>query len=159
MLFSTLWAYWTKIKTTIGFTPFHLVHKVDVVLLIECEIPTLQTTVKLLMNTTPLKQCLISLETLYKDRHSSLQNNEASKKCTKDTFNHHVNLRSFNEGDLVLSYDITQNTLGHGKFESLLCGPFIIKHFFKKGEYTLSHPKITLLKDPFNGLYLKRFYP
>jgi len=68
MLFSTLWAYRMKIKTTIGFTPFHLVYKVDVVLPIECEIPTLQTTVKLLTNTTPLKKCLISLETLDKDR-------------------------------------------------------------------------------------------
>jgi hypothetical protein len=103
------------VKTTIGFTPFHLIHGVEAVLPIECEIPTLHMTIELLPNTTLIEQQLISLESLDEDQRSSLQNNEASKKCSKDTFDHHVNLRSFNEGDLVLSYDIAHDTLGHGK--------------------------------------------
>ena len=40
-LFSTLWAYQTSVKTTTGFTPFQLVYGLEVVLLIECEIPSL----------------------------------------------------------------------------------------------------------------------
>lgn len=42
MLFSTLWAYHTLIKTTTRFTPFQLVHVVEVILLIKCEIPLLK---------------------------------------------------------------------------------------------------------------------
>jgi hypothetical protein len=37
--------------------------------------------------------------------------------------------------------------------------PFIVKHCLTKGAYILSHPEGNLLKDPVNGLYLKRFYP
>jgi hypothetical protein len=64
-----------------------------------------------------MDQCLLTLESLDEDRLSLLQHNEATKKWSKSTFNYHVNLHSFNEGDLVLAYDIAHDTLGHGKFE------------------------------------------
>lgn len=35
MLFSTLWAYQTSLKTSTGFTPFQLVHGLEAVLPIE----------------------------------------------------------------------------------------------------------------------------
>ena len=47
-LFSALWAYRTSVKTTTGFTPFHLVYGLEVVLPIECEIPSLKIAVELL---------------------------------------------------------------------------------------------------------------
>jgi hypothetical protein len=56
---------------------------------------------------------------LDEDRQSSLQKNEVAKKWSKATYDRHANLRSFNEGDLVLAYNIARNTLDHGKFESL----------------------------------------
>jgi hypothetical protein len=80
MLFSTLWAYRTAVKTATSFTPFHLVHEVKETLPIECEIPTLHTAIELLPDTAPMEQCLMNLESLDKDRQSSLQNNEAAKK-------------------------------------------------------------------------------
>jgi hypothetical protein len=80
MLFSTLWAYRTAVKTAIGFTPFHLVHGVKETLPIECEIPTLHTTIEILPYTTPMEQRLLNLESLDEDRRSSLQNNEVAKK-------------------------------------------------------------------------------
>jgi hypothetical protein len=115
MLFSALWAYRTAVKTATGFTPFHLVHGVEATLPIECEIPTLHTAIELLPDTAPLEQRLLNLESLDEDRRSSLQNNEAAKKRSKATFDRHVNLRSFREGDLVLAYDIAHDTLGHGQ--------------------------------------------
>jgi len=42
MLFLALWAYRTTVKTSTGFTPFQLVYGLEVVLPIECEIPSLQ---------------------------------------------------------------------------------------------------------------------
>jgi hypothetical protein len=80
------------------------------------------------------------------------------KNGQKATFDRHVNLRSFNEGDLVLAYDIAHDTFGHGKFESLWHGPYIIQHCLTKGAYILASPKGHPLKEPVNGLYLKKFY-
>jgi hypothetical protein len=80
MLFFMLWAYRTTVKIAIGFTPIHLVHGVEGTLPIECEIPTLCTTIELLPDTAPMEQRLLNLESLDEDRRSSLQNNEASKK-------------------------------------------------------------------------------
>jgi hypothetical protein len=158
MLFSALWAYRTVVKTATGFTPFHLVHGIEATLPIECEIPTLRTAIELLPDTAPMEQCLLNLESLDEDRRSSLQNNEAAKKWSKATFDRHVNLHSFNEGDLILAYDIAHDTLGHGKFESLWHGPYIVQHCLTKGAYILASPEGYPLKEPINGLYLKKFY-
>jgi hypothetical protein len=105
-----------------------------------------------------MEQRLLNLESLDEDRRSSLQNNEAAKKWSKATFDRHVNLLSFNEGDLVLAYDIAHDTLGHGKFESLWHGPYIIQHCLTKGAYIMASPEGHPLKEPVNGLYLKKFY-
>ena len=67
-------------KMTTGFTPFHLVHEVEATLPIEWEIPTLHTTIELLLDTTPMEQNFLNLESLDEDRRSSLQNNVAAKK-------------------------------------------------------------------------------
>jgi hypothetical protein len=72
MFFSALWAYRTAVKTTTGFTPFHLVHGVEATIPIMCEIPTVCTTIELLPDTTPIEQCLLNLESLDEYRRSSL---------------------------------------------------------------------------------------
>jgi hypothetical protein len=159
MLFSTLWAYHIVVKTTTNFTPFDLVHGVEVVLPIECEIPTLCTAIDLFSDTTSMEQRFLNIKSLDKDWCSSLQNNKAAKKCSKGVFDHQVYLWSLKEGDLVLAHNITHDTLGHGKFESLWRGPFIVRHCLTKGAYILVHPEADTLKDPSNGLYLKKFYP
>jgi hypothetical protein len=64
MLYPTLWAYQTSIKTSIDFSPFQLVHSVESILSIECEIPSLRLVVKLLPNTSDLEECLVHLESL-----------------------------------------------------------------------------------------------
>ena len=51
-LFSALWAYRTFTKTAMGFTPFQLMYGLEVVLMIECEIPSLRLTIELLPHTT-----------------------------------------------------------------------------------------------------------
>jgi hypothetical protein len=52
MLFSALWAYRTSVKSATGFTPFQLVYGIEVVLSIECEIPSLKLAIELLPNTS-----------------------------------------------------------------------------------------------------------
>ena len=42
MLYPALWAYQTVVKTATGFSAYHLVHGVDSILPVECEIPSLK---------------------------------------------------------------------------------------------------------------------
>ena len=137
MLFSSLWAYRTSTKTATGFTPFRLVHGIESVLPIECQIPSLHLTVELLLDTSPLEERLLQLEQTIEDRQATLQAIKAAKTRSKIQYDSHVHPRTFNEGDMVLVYDQPNDKLGKGKFESMWYGPYIIHHFLEKGAYTL----------------------
>ena len=79
MLFSTLWDYCTYTNTTTGFTPFHLVHDVESILSIECQIPSLCLAIELLPDTSPLEERLLLLEQTNEDRRATLQAIEETK--------------------------------------------------------------------------------
>jgi hypothetical protein len=64
MLYPVLWAYRTSVNTATGFSPFKLVHDVDLILHIECEIPSLRLVVALLPDAFDIKRCLVHLESL-----------------------------------------------------------------------------------------------
>jgi hypothetical protein len=64
MLYSTLWAYRTSVKTATSFSPFQLVYGLEAVFPIECQIPSLKLAVELLPDTTPLEEHLLYLEQL-----------------------------------------------------------------------------------------------
>jgi hypothetical protein len=71
MLYSTLWAYRTSVKTTTSFSPFQLIYGLEVVLPIECQIPSLKLAIQLLPDTSPLEEQLVHLEQLNEQRHDA----------------------------------------------------------------------------------------
>jgi hypothetical protein len=83
MLFSTLWAYQTSIKSATGFTPFQLVCGVEAILPIECEIPSLKLAVKLLPNTSAEEERLLYLMRLDKTQRDATLVIVAQKKRVK----------------------------------------------------------------------------
>jgi len=93
-LYSTLWVYRTTIKTVTDSTPFHLVHGIEVILPIECEIPILRS--------------------VDENQRASLQHNEAMKWCYKAIYDQRVQPHRFHEGDLVLAL---LAALGKPRFE------------------------------------------
>ena len=62
MLYPVLWAYRTNVKTATGFSPFQLIHRVEAVTPVECEILSLKISIHVLPDTTELEERLLHLE-------------------------------------------------------------------------------------------------
>ena len=137
MLFLALWAYKTSVKTATSFTPFQLVYGLEVIFLIECEIPSLKLAVQLLLETSALEARLVELKQLDETRRDATTANEAHKHCVKIQYDKSICSRDFSKGDLVLVYDQANDTLGAGKFVAMWHGPYIVKRVFDKVSYEL----------------------
>ena len=64
MLYLALCAYRTAIKTATGFSPYELIHGVESVLPVECEIPSLKLAIEILPYTSVVEEGLVHLEHL-----------------------------------------------------------------------------------------------
>ena len=64
MLYPSLWPYRTEVKTTTIFSPYQLVHGMESVLPVECEIHSFNLAIELLPYTSPLEERLVHLEQL-----------------------------------------------------------------------------------------------
>ena len=98
------------------------------------------------------------MEHLDELRRDVLIANEAHKNRVKNQYDKSVKPRIFFEGELVLLWDQDKESLGVGKFSSMLLGPYVMSKFLKKGAYELTDFKGNKLSDPRNGLYLKNYY-
>jgi transposase InsO family protein len=79
-IFSSLWAYHTLVKTATGFTHFHLVYGIKVVLPIKCKIPLLKLKVELLPHTYVEEERFLHLTRLDKTRRDVALVNETYQK-------------------------------------------------------------------------------
>ena len=68
ILFSALWAYRTSVKTSTGFTPFQLIYGLELVLPIECEIPSLKLAIEFLPATYEEEKHFLYLDHLDDNR-------------------------------------------------------------------------------------------
>ena len=64
LLFVSLWAYQTSVRTATRFTPFQLVYVLEAILPIECEIPSLKIAIVILPTTSAEEECLLHLTCL-----------------------------------------------------------------------------------------------
>ena len=127
MLYPALWAYRTAVKTATGFSPYQLVHGVESVLPVECEIPSLKLAIELLPETSPLEESLVHLEHLDEQRGDALVALEVNKRHVKVQYDKSVYPRRFSEGDLVLLWDQAKEPLGARKFNPMWHGPYVVK--------------------------------
>ena len=87
------------------FTPFHIIHEVDYVLPIECQIPSLYISIKVIPKSSILVQFLITLKQVDKDYIMEIQTIQATKKHSKSHSNTYVHPHKFQYGNLVHVYD------------------------------------------------------
>ena len=127
MLYPVLWAYRTAVKTATSFSPYQLVHGVESVLSIECEIPSLKLAIELLPDTSSLEEHLVHLEQLDEQRQDALVALEVNKCHVKVQYDKSVHPRKFSEGGLVLLWDQAKEPLGEGKFNPMWHGPYMVK--------------------------------
>ena len=109
MLYPALWAYRTNVKTTTGFSPFQLIHGVEVVTLVKYEIPSLNIDIHVLPDMTELEERLLHLEHLDEQRRDALTSNEAHKNRVKSNMINRSCLRFFLKGSLSFSGTRTKN--------------------------------------------------
>ena len=124
-------------RNATGFTPFQLVYGLEVILPIQCEIPSLKLTIDLLPNTSEEEACLFNLIHIDEMRPESQFSNEAHKRRIKAQYDKHVQPHIFLEGDLVLLYDQEADVIGTGKFEPIMHDPYMVKRVLAKGDYEL----------------------
>lgn len=122
------------------------------IFLIECEIPSLKIAIQLLPETSALEE---KLDETYWYAATA---NEAHKHRVKTQHDKSVHPRVFSEGNLLLVYDQANDALRADKFVAMWHGPYIIKRVLSKGSYELQDYEGNCLKDPRNGLYLKKYY-
>ena len=158
MFYPALWVYRTVVKTAMGFSPYQLVHGVESILSIECEIPSLKLAVELLSDTSPLEESLVHLEQLDEQRRDALVALEVNKHSVKVQYDKSVHPRRFSEGYLVLLWDQPKEPLGAGNFNPMWRGPYVAKRVLEKCTYELVDYEGTTLAEPRNGLYLKKYY-
>ena len=141
-----------------GFSPFQLVHEVEAVTSIECEISSLKIAIHVLPDTSELEERLVHLEHLDEQRRDALTTNQAHKNRVKTQYDKMVKPRVFSEGDLVLLWDQDKEPLGVGKFKAMWLGPYVVSKVLSKGTYELVDFDGNKLPEPRNGLYLKKYY-
>ena len=83
MVYPSLWAYRTTVKTATDFSPYQLVHGVESELPVECEIPSLNLAVEILPETSALEEHMVHLEQLDKQCQDALVDFEVNKHHVK----------------------------------------------------------------------------
>ena len=106
----------------VGFSPFQLVHGVEAVTLVECEIPSLKISIHVLPDTTGLEERLLHLENLDERRRDALTTNKTHKNRVKNQYDKSVKPRIYSEGELVFLWGQDKEPLGAGKFKSMWLG-------------------------------------
>ena len=101
-------------------SPFQLIHGVEAVTSVECEIPSLNIVSHVLPNMIELEERLLHLEHLYEQHRDALTTNEAHKNRVKNQYDKLVKPRIFLKGSLSCSGIRTKNPWEQGN--SGLCG-------------------------------------
>ena len=158
-LTAALWAYRTSFKTSIGFTPFHLVYGQEALLPIELELASL----RVLANghekpKERLKQRILDLERLELDREEAINFYASQAECRRQKFNEKLVDKELKEGMLVLRYDNRFDNRKDGKFLAKWEGPFLVLRKYSNGSYQLQDVEGKIHHTRVNGWRLKPYF-
>ncbi|MCO5607624.1 hypothetical protein L7F22_061821 [Adiantum nelumboides] len=134
-----LWAYRSSFKTSLGYTPFHLVYGQEALLPIEVELASLRV-LKAHQEDNQEKQVkkrIIDLEKLGLDQESTVEYYATQAEKKRKKFNRNLVKKGIKESFLVLKYDNRLDRRKNGKFLLKWEGPFVVIQRFSNGSYQL----------------------
>ena len=154
-----LWAYRTSVKTSTGFTPFHLIYGKEALLPVEVVLPTMKMLEKLLdQPKDAYKERLMYLQEVQLDRMAALEFYEKMQEKTLERVNKKVKDKGIMKDDLVLRYNSKLDKTFQKKFQIKWEGPFRVMEGFANGTYQLADLDGAVHASRVNGLRLKKYH-
>uniref|UniRef100_A0A2N9IUA9 Integrase catalytic domain-containing protein n=1 Tax=Fagus sylvatica TaxID=28930 RepID=A0A2N9IUA9_FAGSY len=162
-LADTLWAYRGSTKTATGFTPFSLVYGTDAISPTELLVPSL----RILHGMDLEADADICAEARVADLESLEEARELAQVCSlryhqklANAYEKTLQTRIFAKGQMVLRIvdHVRRGLPSPSKFAPNWEGPYLIHEAYDSGYYKLSMADDTILADPINGKWLKRYY-
>ena len=156
---AALWAYRTSFRTSLGFTPFHLVHRQEALLPIEVKLLSLRVLLRSQKKGKEImKECLLDLERLALSREDAMQHCAKHAKERRKKFNSKLAPWIINKGSLVMHYNNRFDFNKSNKFVPHWEGPFKVLEKFGNGSYQLMDAIGELHKTRVNGWRLKPYF-
>ncbi|MCO5552206.1 hypothetical protein L7F22_005718 [Adiantum nelumboides] len=138
-LSAALWAYMTSFRTSLGYTPYHLVFGKQAILPIEVQLASLKI-LATKNEETPndqLKQRILDLEKLELDREMAIEYYTTQAERRLQKFNDGFKDKELKRGMLVLCYDNHFDTRKDKKFMSRWEEPYVVRKTYTNGSYRL----------------------
>jgi hypothetical protein len=162
-LADVLWAYRGSPKTATGFTPFSLVYGTDVISPPELLVPSPRILQGMELE-ADIEICTearaADLESLDESRELALTRNLRYHQKLANAYGKTVQNRVFSLGQMVLKTadHVRRGLPSPSKFTPNWERPYVIREAHDSGYYRLSKADGTILVDPINGKWLKRYY-
>lgn len=159
-LSAALWAYRTSFKTSLGFTPFHLVFGQEALLPIEVELASLRVLATGIETTQceKAKSRILDLQRLELDREKAVEHYAREAERRRLQFNDKVTNKGIGKGALVLRYDNRFDYRHDGKFLAKWQGPYLVTEKFENGSYQLQDITGKVHHTRVNGWRLKPYF-
>ncbi|MCO5604734.1 hypothetical protein L7F22_058904 [Adiantum nelumboides] len=159
-LSAALWAYRTSFRTSLGYTPYHLVFGKEAILPIEVQLASLKILATKNEGTPSdrLKQRILDLERLELDREMAVEHYATQAKRRRQKFNEGLKDKELKRGMLVLRYNNRFDTRKDKKFMSRWEGPYVIRKKYTNGSYRLQDISGKVHKTRVNGWRLKPYF-
>ncbi|KAK8655269.1 hypothetical protein V6N13_107857 [Hibiscus sabdariffa] len=146
-----LLAYRTSVRTSTGATPFSLVYRMEAVLPIEVEIPSLRVLSELNLEEAEWIQARYDqLNLIEEKRLKAIQHGPIYQKRMVRAYDKRVRPRELQEGDLVLKRPSIMKKDPRGKWKPNWEGPYVVKKAFSGGALILTEMDGGDLRNPIN---------
>ena len=155
-----LWADRTRVKESIGITPFHMVYGQDPVFPIQLKIPTLRFIQEYYdENEDRVQVRLTQLMQLDEKRDEALKKFAKHQGVVKRWFDRKAQNKAFRISDLVLYWDKAHEKKGqHNKFDKIWKGPFQIAEIIGDNAFRLKTLTGGDVPLSVNGQFLKHYF-
>ena len=158
-----MWAYRDLTKTATGFTPFSLVYGTDAIAPTELLVPSPRILHGMDLETNAdicVEARVADLEGLEEVRELAQAHSLRYHQKLSSAYEKTLQTRSFAKGQMVLRTvdHVRRGFPSPSMFALNWKGPYLICEAYDSGHYKLAMADGTILADPINGKWLKRYY-